>query len=105
MPGVVPSARVRGAGTPGKRSCIVTPTDSKNGLASAISCCGRLFYAHRVGKDTPLIVLECCTCGRLWHQRQDGELVPYDKALLGPAFTAMLYNNTPSSLEPSPPTE
>jgi hypothetical protein len=45
-------------------------------------CCGILFYAHHVKGRHPLIVLECCTCGRFWHQREDGQLVEYDTTLL-----------------------
>ena len=83
----------------------MTDVDSKDELASKISCCGRLFYAPRIGKNPPLMVLECCTWGRLWHQRQDGQLVPYDKALLEPAFGAVLYNNSSTAAESEPPSE
>jgi len=47
-------------------------------------CCGTLFYAHLVHGRDPLVVLECCVCGRLWHRRMDGILVAYDQELLAP---------------------
>lgn len=45
-------------------------------------CCRQLFFAHYVDGDKPLVVLECTRCGRFWHKRQDGTLVPYDRSLL-----------------------
>ncbi len=36
-------------------------------------CCGRLFYAEIVDGR---IVLECCTCGKLWETTSEGGLVP-----------------------------
>lgn len=45
-------------------------------------CCNGLFYAHIVNGGKPLVVLECSTCGRLWHQREDRRIVPYDRTLL-----------------------
>ena len=36
-------------------------------------CCGRLFYAEIVEGR---IVLECCTCGKLWETNSEGGLVP-----------------------------
>jgi hypothetical protein len=43
--------------------------------------CSGLFFAHHANGVEPLVVLECCRCGRLWHRRENGELVPYDRAL------------------------
>ena len=45
-------------------------------------CCGHFFHAHIIEGRTPMVVLECCSCGRLWHRREDGQLVPYDEKLL-----------------------
>ena len=45
-------------------------------------CCSGLFYAHFIGDDKPLVVFECCGCGRLWHQREDRRVVPYDTTLI-----------------------
>ena len=43
----------------------------------AQACCERLFYAHFAAGRDPPVVLECCSCGRLWRRREDGELEPY----------------------------
>jgi hypothetical protein len=75
--------------------------DSENAQSAEDACCGQLFFAHWIGKHPPLVVLECCLCGRLWHRREDGRLIPYDKALLAPAFNATPCNDTP----PLPETE
>ncbi len=48
----------------------------------ATTCCGGMFFAHCIPGQTPLVILECCRCGRLWHQRDDKKLVPYDRELM-----------------------
>jgi len=59
-------------------------------------CC-RLFYAHHISGRNPLVVLECCSCGDLWYQREDGTLVRY-KQVLGDALSRY-----PSELTRAPP--
>ena len=49
-----------------------------NSEANRDRCCRQLFFAHYIDGDKPLVVLECCRCGRFWHRREDGEFVPYD---------------------------
>lgn len=44
--------------------------------------CVGLFFTHIVGERCPLVVLECCRCGQLWHRREDGALVSYDESLM-----------------------
>ncbi len=44
-------------------------------------CCTGLFFTHRIDGDRPLVVLECSRCGRLWHCREDGAFVPYDRVV------------------------
>ena len=36
-------------------------------------CCGRLFFAEIVDGR---VVLECCTCGKLWETTSQGGLAP-----------------------------
>ena len=43
--------------------------------------CRGLFLGHYIEGELPLVVLECLKCGRLWHQRDDKQLVPYDERL------------------------
>ena len=47
-------------------------------------CCGRLFYAEIVEGR---IVLEGCTCGKLWETNSEGGLVPLVQQ--DPAATAV----------------
>ena len=49
---------------------------------SARNSCCHLLFAHYIRGESPLVVLECCSCGRAWHQRADGKLVPYERKLL-----------------------
>ena len=44
-------------------------------------CCRQLFFAHYIDGERPLVVLECCRCGRFWHQRENGTLMPYDRVV------------------------
>jgi hypothetical protein len=49
----------------------------RNKMTSAEVCCGGLFYAE-VHDGT--VVLECCTCGRLWRTQPEGGLAPFAEA-------------------------
>ncbi len=39
-------------------------------------CCGKLFFAEMI---SGLVVLECCTCGKLWRKHVDGSLVALER--------------------------
>ena len=54
---------------------------SQSIMPTASECCGSLFFAYRVNGRAPLIVLECCRCGRLWRRQEQGKLIPYDRKL------------------------
>ena len=40
------------------------------------NCCERLFLAELVENEPGVLLLECCTCGRVWRRERDGRLLP-----------------------------
>lgn len=40
-----------------------------------LECCTCFFFAHKIGEQEPVIVLECSRCGRLWYRRDCGDFV------------------------------
>ena len=44
------------------------------------NCCERFFLAEPIKNEPGVLLLECCTCGRIWRRERDGRLLPLPQA-------------------------